>query len=156
MNVEYTPQSKLNIPDLCDSTSFRKGFRVLVVDSHADSRDLLIMFFREYGIETIAAACISESLELMQQTCPDVLISEIVLPDGDGYALMSKVKDFESNYNVQIPSIALTTRVRDSDRIHALSAGFCKHLSKPLNLDELLATVTSVTEQATLVETASI
>lgn len=121
---------------------------MLVVDDHADSRDLLTIFLEGYGIETIAATCISESLELMQQTRPDLLISEIVLPDGDGYSLMSKVKDFESDYGVQIPSIALTTHVRESDRIHALAFGFCRHLSKPLNLDELIATVISVTKPA--------
>lgn len=127
----------------------------MVVDGHDDSRDLLMMLFSDYGIETIEASCVSESLEIMQQTCPDLLISEIGLPDGDGYSLMSQVKAFELAYNVQIPAIALTTHVKESDRSHALAAGFCQHLPKPLDIDQLISTMVCITEQAQVVtETA--
>lgn len=120
---------------------------MLVVDGHDDSSCLLKMLFEDYGIETIVATGINESLELMQQTCPDLLISEIVLPDGDGYALISKVKALELAYGVSIPTIALTTCARESDRVQALAAGFCRHLSKPLDIDELMTTVACVIGQ---------
>ena len=139
---------------MCSSTSLRKGLRVLVVDDHADSRDLLMLLFAEYGVEAIEASCVSESLEIMQQICPDLLISEITLPDEDGYSLMSKVKALESAYNVKIPAIALTVQARESDRRRALAAGFCKHLSKPLDIEQLIATMVCITEQAQVIPNA--
>lgn len=135
---------------MCDSAWLKSGLRVLVVDGHADSIALLMLLFKDYGIETIAASSASESLEIMQQACPDLLISEIILPDENGYSLMRKVKAFESAYNVKIPAIAVTTCASSADRLQALAAGFCRHLSKPLNLDELMATVAGVLEQTQL------
>ncbi|MBD0390404.1 MAG: response regulator, partial [Nostoc sp. C3-bin3] len=77
------------------SASLLKGLKVLVVDGSADCRDLLKMLFDEYEVETTTATCAREAEEIIQQTCPDLLISEIVLPDEDRYSLMSKVKAFE-------------------------------------------------------------
>lgn len=133
---------------MCYSTTLRKGLRVLVIDGAADSRDLLTALFNWYEVETTTATCVSEALEILQQFRPDLLISEIVLPGEDGYSLIDKVKTFEAAYCTRIPAIALTVFVEESDRIRALAAGFCKHLPKPLNIDELIATVACITEQA--------
>lgn len=132
---------------MCNSALLRKDLRVLIVDNNRDSRELLAILFKEYGIETIAATSVSESLEIMQQTQPDLVISEIVLPDEDGYDLIRKLKAFETRYKVKIPAIALTTIDRQYDRIRALAAGFSRHLCKPFELEELIATVACVTEQ---------
>lgn len=123
----------------------RKGLRVLVVDGDADSRALLMMLFEEHGVETIATPCVSESLEIMQHTCPDLLISEIVLPEEDGYSLIRKVKAFETTYRVQIPAIPLTVYAGEADRVQALAAGFCSHLPKPLDINTLIETMACVT-----------
>lgn len=131
---------------MCHSAWLRKGLRVLVVDSDADSRELLRLLFESYGVETIVASCVSESVRLLQQFCPDLLISEIALPGEDGYSLMNQVKTFESVYNIHIPAIALTVCARKRDRMLALAAGFCQHLPKPLDIDELLTTVASLTQ----------
>lgn len=136
------------IPNMCYSASLRKGLRVLVVDGIADCRDLLRILFDEYDLETTTASSVSEALEIIQQTCPDLLISEIVLPDEDGYSLMRKVKAFEKAYRLQIPTIALTVCAEENARIHALAAGFCRHLPKPLNIDKLITTMACLTEQA--------
>jgi CheY-like chemotaxis protein len=131
---------------MCHSTSLRKGLRVLVVDGAADSRDLLTALFDEYEVETTTATCVSEALEVMQQNRPDLLISEIFLPGEDGYSLMSKVKTLEATYFTQIPAITLTVCAEERDRIQALEAGFCRHLSKPLDIDQLIATMACITE----------
>ncbi|HEY9696816.1 MAG TPA: response regulator [Trichocoleus sp.] len=120
---------------------------MLVVDGDADSRDFLIMLLEEYEVEAIGATCVSESLEIMQQDCPDLLISEIVLPGEDGYSLIRQVKAFELAYNVQIPAIAVTACVSKVSQIQALTAGFCKYLPKPLDIDRFISTVACVTEQ---------
>lgn len=142
---------------MCDSTLPREGLRVLVVDSDADSRDLLLLLFAQHKVEAIAVTCVSESLEIMQQTCPDLLISEIFLPGEDGYSLISKVKALESADDIQIPAIALTTCAKESDRTRALAAGFCRHLPKPFDVDQLIATVACVTNhtEAMVAETCA-
>ncbi|MBD2075806.1 response regulator [Phormidium sp. FACHB-592] len=119
----------------------RKGLRVLVVDGTADCRDLLTMLFDSYKVETTTATCVSEAIERMQQTLPDFVISELFLPSEDGHALMDKVKAFETTYRVQIPAIALTVCVGVHERTRALTAGFCRHLAKPLDIDKLLAMI---------------
>jgi len=124
-----------------------KGLQVLVVDSDPDSRYLLTMLFEEYGVETIAAASAIEALEILKQIKPDLLISEIRLPNEDGYSLMDKVKAFESGRHVHIPALALTVYAREDDRAHALSVGFEEYLPKPFDIDELLATVAGLTRQ---------
>jgi len=132
---------------ICYQSLPLKGLQVLVVDSDPDSRYLLTILFQEYGVETIAATSALEALEILKQIKPDLLISEIRLPNEDGYSLMDKVKAFESGRHVHIPAIALTVYARDDDRAHALSVGFEEHLPKPFDIDELLATVAGLTRQ---------
>ena len=101
--------------------------------------------FETYGIETIAAASVVEALEILKQVTPDLLIVEIRLPAEDGYSLIRKVKALESLQQAQIPAIALTIYARQEDRDRALSAGFCKHLSKPFDIYELIEMVACLT-----------
>ncbi len=139
---------------MCDQCIKLNGLRVLVVDNNLDCKDLLTMLFEEYGIETIAATSVSEALEILKQVKPDVLISEIGLPNEDGFSLMHKVKAFEVAEQVQIPAIALTTYDTEDYRAHAREVGFCKHLSKPFDFDELITTVFCLTRQIQLVGAA--
>ncbi|MBD2036181.1 response regulator [Leptolyngbya sp. FACHB-321] len=111
-----------------DAASLRSGLRVLVVDGHADSRVLLTNLFELYGVETTTATCVREAIASLHQAFPDLLISELLLPGEDGYALISQVKDLEAMYQVQLPTIALTVCTTEHDQIHALTAGFCRHL----------------------------
>lgn len=130
------------------------GLRVLAVDSDLDARYLLTMVLGMYGIETITATSALEALEILKQVQPDLLISESGLPDEDGYSLMRQVKALESARQVQIPAIALTVYAREEDRAHALSVGYAKHLSKPFLIDELIAMVACLTQQAQLMPVA--
>ncbi len=130
---------------VCYQSLSLKGLQVLVVDSDPDSRYLLTILFEEYGVETIAATSAIEALEILKQIKPDLLISEIRLPNEDGYSLMDKVKAFEIQRQVHIPALALTVYAREDDRAHALSVGFGKHLSKPFDIDELIETVACLT-----------
>lgn len=138
---------------MCDEGLLLDGLQVLVVDGDPDSRYLLTILFEEYGIETIAATSASETLEILKQVKPDLLISEIRLPKEDGYSLMSKVKTLESAEQVQIPAIALTTYAREGDRAHALSVGFSNYLPKPFDIDELMAMVAGLTQHVQCVPT---
>jgi two-component system OmpR family response regulator len=139
---------------MCDQSLSLNGLRVLVVDNNSDCRDILKMVFEDYGIEMIAATCVSEALEILKQIKPDVLISEIALPNEDGFSLMHKVRAIEVAEQVEIPAIALTTYDTKYDRAYARLVGFCKHLSKPVDFDLLITTVLSVTRQIQLVSAA--
>lgn len=131
---------------MCYSTSLQNGLRVLVVDSDLDSCELLVILLAEYGIETIIATCASEAIEQIHQVPPDLLIGEILLPGEDGYSLIRRVKTLEKTLRVQIPAIALTTVLAgECELIDSLAAGFCRHLLKPFDMDELMAEVASLT-----------
>jgi two-component system, OmpR family, response regulator len=80
------------------------------------------------ALRAIAATSALEALEIVKQVKPDLLISEISLPNEDGYSLMRKVKALENARQVEIPAMALTTYDGEDDRAHALSVGFEKHL----------------------------
>jgi len=128
------------------SGSLRKGLKVLVVDHDLDSCEMLAALFSLYEIQTTVANRASEAIAIMQQVQPDLLISEILLPDQNGYWLMEQVKEIETAHGVRIPAITLTIYSEESDRRRTLTAGFCRHLSKPCDLNELIATIASITK----------
>ena len=121
--------------------------QVLVVDSNIDSQYLLTVLFEEYGVKTIVARSAAEALEMLKKLKPDILIGEIGLRGEDGYSLIRKVKDIEIEREIQIPTIALTVYASENERVKALSVGFDKHLSKPFDIDDLMAMVASLTQQ---------
>lgn len=133
---------------LCASlpVSLLKGLRVLVVENNFDSSCLLTTLFESYDIEAIVVTTVAEAIKAVETVKPDLLISEIALPDEDGYMLMHKLKNLEQES--QIPAIALTTLTSDLDKARARAAGFCQHLSKPISLDELISTVACLSEQS--------
>lgn len=130
------------------SASLPNGLQILVVDSDLDCCELLVTLFAQYGIETLIAKSASEALEQIQQAQPDLLISEIFLPGEDGFSLIRKMKALETIYHTQLPALALTTLNGKRERVDALKAGFCRYLLKPLDIDELMATVACLTGQA--------
>ncbi|TVP55381.1 MAG: response regulator [Nodularia sp. (in: Bacteria)] len=123
-----------------------KGIRLLVVDDDADTRQILNILFELEGAKVIAVASASEALEVISQFKPDILISDIYLPDEYGYSLLPKVRALMAVQGKEIPAIALTGSAREEDRIYAFASGFQTHLCKPINLDELVYEVASLTK----------
>ncbi|MDZ8053212.1 MAG: response regulator [Aulosira sp. ZfuVER01] len=123
-----------------------KGLRLLVVDDDLDTRKLLTILFELEGAEVMAVNSASEALEIISCFQPDVLISDICLPDEDGYSLLRKVKKLDSAQGRRTPAIALSAYVMDDDRKYAYLAGYQKFLHKPINLDELAKAVMDVAQ----------
>ncbi|MBD1889130.1 response regulator [Coleofasciculus sp. FACHB-SPT9] len=119
------------------------GLQILVVDDEADARELLKSILEQYGAEAIAAASAEEAIGTIQQSKPDLLISDIGMPNEDGYSLIRRVRALEAEKG-QIPSVALTAYVRVDDQKAALSAGFQSHVAKPIDPTELIAVVASL------------
>ncbi|HEU4370669.1 MAG TPA: chemotaxis protein CheB [Methylomirabilota bacterium] len=117
------------------------GVRVLVVDDEADTRELLRTILAQCGAEVTGAANAREALEALEQAPFDVLVSDIRMPEEDGYDLLRKVRALDAGRGGQIPALALTAYARIEDREAALSAGYHQHTAKPIEPAELAAAV---------------
>lgn len=117
------------------------GASIVVVDDEPDARDLLRRVLEESGARVHAAASAEEALALVQRERPDVLVSDIGMPDVDGYELLRRVRRLPPEEGGTLPAIALTAFARPEDRQRALDAGFAAHLSKPMNPAEVTAAV---------------
>ena len=123
------------------------GLRVLAVDDDADSLDLLAFVLSEYDAEVTAVASASEALEIFAQLKPDLLIFDISMPEVDGYALLSQIRNLQALNDKQIPAIALTAMAANDARLAAMAAGFQIYLTKPVDIASL---ITAVAELAAL------
>jgi CheY-like chemotaxis protein len=128
------------------------GVSVLVVDDELDARDLVTTLLQQYGASVTAVASAVEALAALSDTeadwKPDVLVSDISMPEVDGYALIRRVRELDRGESSSIPAIALTAYGRSIDRIRALSAGFQMHMPKPVEPAELITIVASLTGRA--------
>ena len=120
------------------------GLKVLVVDDQSDARDLIKRVLEDCAAEVITAGTVDEALVLVEAQKPDVLISDIGMPDADGFELLRRVRALGPDRGGKVPAIALTAFARSEDRTRALRAGFLVHVSKPVDPSELVATVASV------------
>ncbi|MBW4559677.1 MAG: response regulator [Mojavia pulchra JT2-VF2] len=117
------------------------GVKVLVVDDDPDSRDFVAFVLEQDGAEVIAVSSALEALEALEQVKVDVLVSDLSMPDIDGYTLMRQVRAWTPEEGGTIPAIALTAFARKYDQQQALQAGFQMHLAKPLNPEELVIAI---------------
>lgn len=122
-----------------------EGVQVLVVDDEPDARELITTVLEEYKAQVIAVSTAEAALEAIKQLQPNVLVSDIGMPEEDGYALIRKVRALDVHQGGRIPAVALTAYARAEDRTQALLAGFQQHISKPVDPAELAAVVASLT-----------
>ena len=120
------------------------GMRVLVVDDESDARNLLTAVLSQSGAEVTAVATATDALEKLKLMKPDLLLSDIEMPDEDGYSLIRQVRSLTRNQGGLTPAIALTAHARFSDRMRALSAGFQMHLPKPVEPAELVTIIANL------------
>jgi PAS domain S-box-containing protein len=120
------------------------GVRVLVVDDEADARELLRAILTRRGAEVTVTATARAALEALDQARFDVLVSDIIMPEEDGYDLIRKVRARESQRGGQIPALAVTAYARIEDQAAALSAGYQQHAAKPIEPGELAAAVATL------------
>ena len=118
--------------------------RVLVVDDEKDARDVIVAILEQRGARTFEAASVEEALAVLDEERPDVLVSDIGLPEEDGYSLMRRIRALPRERGGGIPAAALTAYARTEDRMQALLAGFQIHVPKPVQPAELIAVVSSL------------
>ncbi|MBF2009477.1 MAG: PAS domain S-box protein [Chlorogloeopsis fritschii C42_A2020_084] len=120
------------------------GLRLLIVDDEADTRKWISTVLQECGAEVIAVGSTGEALASLEQFIPDVLVSDISMPDEDGYTLIRKIRGLEPEMGGRIPAVALTGYARVEDYRQAIEAGFQLHVAKPVRAVELVAVVASL------------
>jgi PAS domain S-box-containing protein len=108
------------------------GVRVLVVDDEHDTREILSVMLTRYGAEIRTAGSAAEAMTVFSQWLPDVLVSDIGMPEEDGYALIKKIRALPQENGGDVPAIALTAFASAQDKKTSLAAGFQRHLSKPI------------------------
>ncbi|HEX5873271.1 MAG TPA: ATP-binding protein [Pyrinomonadaceae bacterium] len=125
-----------------------QGLRILVVDDEPDTRELIEEVLKECGAEVITSPSAAEALAALEKNKPDVLVSDLGMPDEDGYSLISKVRALPPERGGNIPAAALTAYARSEDRMRVLRSGFQFHLPKPVDSAELVTVIASLAGRA--------
>ena len=121
-----------------------EGLRIVIVDDDGDARELLATVLTQRSAQVFAADCAAHAFELLRRERPDVLISDIAMPEEDGYMLIGRVRALGAEDGGRTPALAVTAYAGRADRNRALEAGFDGHFAKPVDIDALVATLLDV------------
>ncbi|HEY0171966.1 MAG TPA: ATP-binding protein [Pyrinomonadaceae bacterium] len=124
------------------------GTCVLLVEDDEDARSMLKALLESAGASVRAAGSAAEAWAALADGACDVLVSDIGMPEEDGYSLIGRVRERDARAGVRTPAVALTAYARDDDRARSLEAGFDAHLSKPVEPAELLSAVARLAGRA--------
>ena len=135
---EFVSQSQ---PALAQPPQLLSGLNVLVVDDDSDTLTLMATALKRRQANVTAVSSAGEAIQAITKRRPDVLVSDIAMPDVDGYGLIEKVRSLENGRSPNIPAVAITAYAKEEDRERALSAGYQIYLAKPVELTELISVV---------------
>ena len=121
-----------------------KGLRILVVDDEPDARQLVQSVLEGGQAIVRVAASGAEALEMIRQEKPDVIVSDIGMPNADGYDFIQRLRQLSREEGGRIPAVALTAYARAEDRRKALISGFQNHAAKPMDPQELVVVVANL------------
>ena len=144
------PTSASNQPALTSERLLLSGVNILVVDDEPDARDLVRFILESSGAVVRAAGSAQEALELFAASRTDVIVSDVGMPNEDGYTLIGKIRELGAARGGDTPAVALTAYARTDDRIRAVRAGFQAHVVKPVQQEELVAIVKSLSTKRNL------
>ena len=121
------------------------GLRVLMLDDEPDAREVVGEILKSAGAQVSLFASVEEALAGLDEAAPDVLVSDIAMPGGDGYEFLREVRRRGVGAARPVPAVALTAYVRREDRARALAEGFDRHVSKPIEPENFLRVLADVT-----------
>ena len=121
-----------------------RGLRVMIVDDDADARELLEVILLQFGAEIKLATSARQALEILEGWRPDAIVSDVGMPNEDGYSLIHKIRSLSPGRGGLTPAIALTGYGRPEDRLQLLAAGYQVHLSKPVDLLKLIDSIANL------------
>jgi CheY-like chemotaxis protein len=114
------------------------GLKVLLVDDEPEAREIISTVIERSGAQVTACTSASEALAKLAEWKPDVILSDIAMPDEDGYSFIGKVRSLPRDKGGETPAAALTAYARDVDRRQALAAGYQMHIAKPIGASQLV------------------
>jgi len=117
------------------------GLRVLLVDDEAEAREIISTVISRTGAEVKTCISASDALSKLAEWRPDVILSDIAMPDEDGYSFIGKVRSLPREKGGETPAAALSAYARDVDRRQALEAGYQMHIAKPIAATQLVTMV---------------
>jgi PAS domain S-box-containing protein len=120
------------------------GLRVLVVDDEPDTLEMLKMMLEQCSVMVATASSVSEAVRALEKERPDVLISDIGMPEEDGYQLIRRVRALAPARGGNVPAVALTAYAGEADRLRALASGYQRHVRKPIEPSELIKAIASL------------
>ncbi|PHK15483.1 diguanylate cyclase, partial [Nostoc linckia z13] len=141
--IQQPPESKQDI-NLSEPSSNLNDVTILVVDDDADTREFIVFLLEEYGASVTAVPSANEALAALKQSLPDVLLSDIGMPDVDGCMFMRELRKLTPQQGGQIPAIALTAYAGEVNAKQVLAAGYNKHIAKPVEPAELIDAIASL------------
>ncbi|QLE51637.1 response regulator [Nostoc sp. C057] len=143
---ELTSKQQINIDPLnaSSTTEILTGIQILVVDDDDDTREFHTFVLEQAGANVIAVASAKEALQALAESEPDILLSDIGMPETDGYMLMRQIRALQLKQAKQIPAIALTAYAGEINQQQAIASGFQRHLSKPVEPDELVKAIATL------------
>ena len=143
--------SILNVPDEGTGREARDhplaGLRILTVDDDRSTREMLQEALERAGAQVLVAESVRDALGKLKRFLPDVLVSDIGMPEEDGYELLRKVRRLPRELGGGTPAVAVTGFFSDEDRAATRNAGYQAVAGKPVDLDELLTTIAALAEQ---------
>ncbi|MBD2522891.1 response regulator [Nostoc sp. FACHB-133] len=147
--VKFPPiaAAKLNQDDTAfhNRSDFNlNGLQALLVDDDRDSREFIAFLLEQYGAQVTEAESAHDALSTLGQAKFDLLISDIGMPDMDGYTLIRQIRKQPSDQGGEIPAIALTAYAGEIDQQLALAAGFQQHISKPIEVEVLMQAIVTI------------
>ncbi|HEV8430832.1 MAG TPA: CHASE domain-containing protein [Pyrinomonadaceae bacterium] len=140
-SIGTTGVAEQNQHQLAQSPQLLSGLNVLLVDDDSDTLTLMTTALKKRQANVTAVSSAVEAIQAITRKRPDVLVSDIAMPDEDGYGLIEKIRLLENGMLDKIPAVAITAYAKEEDRERALSAGFQIYLAKPVELTELISVV---------------
>jgi CheY-like chemotaxis protein len=125
-----------------------EGLVILIVEDDDDARDLMQAVLEQRGAKVAAADSVARAFELLETTPPDVVVSDIAMPDEDGFALARRLRARPADDGGHTPIIAVSAFAGKSDKLRALAAGFDRYLHKPVDFDELLGAIDAIVDRS--------
>ena len=122
------------------------GLGVLVVEDDEDTREVLALGLSLYGADVVAVCCAADAMVELEKKTPDVILSDIGLPDEDGFALIRRVRKLPPSRGGRVPAVAVTAFTLSDDAEEATRAGFQRHFRKPVETQLLFGAVAALAE----------
>lgn len=135
------PVTVAHVPEIIAADNSLDGLRVLLVDDEPEARQIISTVITRTGAEVRSCESAHEALAKLAEWKPDVILSDIAMPEQDGYSFIRQVRSLPRDKGGDIPAAALTAYARDIDRRQALAAGYQMHIAKPIGASQLVTMI---------------